>query len=76
MAKGITIDQLAAMCKKAQAAGLGSKMVLMSSDDECNEYHQAWNGLEDCALFGDGVIDDYQLRGCISQDVCDYVVLT
>ena len=28
MANGITIDQLAEMCKKAQAAGLGGKMIL------------------------------------------------
>lgn len=76
MAQGITVDQLAKMCAKLQKAGLGNKMVLMSSDDECNEYHQAWNGIEDCSLFGEGVIDDYQLRGCISNDLNDYVVLT
>ena len=73
---GITIDQLAAMCAKQSALGNGKKMVLMSSDDECNEYHQAWNGLEDASLLGDGVIDDYQLVGCISKDLNDYVILT
>jgi hypothetical protein len=75
MAKGITIDQLAAMCLKLSAQGLGGKQVLMSSDDEGNEYHQAWEGLHDGCQFAD-YVDGYQLRGCISQDICDYVVLT
>lgn len=75
MAQGITVDQLAEMCKKAQAAGLGSKMVLMSSDDEGNEYHQAWEGLHDGAEMTD-YIESYQMRGCLSDDVGDYVVLT
>ena len=73
---GITIDQLAEMCKKQQALGNGKKMILMSSDDECNEYHQAWNGLEDGEILGDGVIDSYQMRGCVSDDVSNYVVLS
>lgn len=75
MANGITIDQLAEMCKKAQAAGLGSKMVLMSSDDEGNEYHQAWEGLNDGKEYAP-FVSDYQLRGCISNNIKDYVVLT
>ena len=75
MAQGITVDQLAEMCKKAQAAGLGSRMVLMSSDDEGNEYHQAWEGLHDGGEMTD-YIESYQMRGCLSDDVGDYVVLT
>ena len=74
--QGITIDQLAAMCAKQSALGNGKKMVLMSSDDECNEYHQAWNGLEDPSTLGEGVIDEYQLSGCISKNLSDYVLLT
>jgi len=73
--EGITIDQLAEMCKKAQAAGLGKKKVVMSSDDECNEYHQAWEGLHDGKEF-EAFIEPYQLRGCISSSIADYVVLT
>lgn len=75
MAQGITVDQLAQMCLKMSAAGLGSKMVLMSSDDEGNEYHQAWEGLHDGKEYAD-YIEDYQMRGCLSNDVGDYVVLT
>ena len=75
MAKGITVDQLAKMCLKLSAQGLGGRQVLMSSDDEGNEYHQAWEGLHNGAEFAD-YVDGYQLRGCISQDISDYVVLT
>ena len=73
--KGITIDQLAAMCKKQQALGNGKKEVIMTSDDEGNEYHQAWSGLVDGSEIAQWV-DDYQMMHCTSQDVCDYVVLT
>ena len=73
--QGITIDQLAAMCKKQQSLGNGSKLVLMSSDDECNDYHQAWNGLTSGKKMK-GCIDEWQLCGCVSHDVNDYVILT
>lgn len=75
MAQGITVDQLAQMCLKMSAAGLGSKMVLMSSDDEGNEYHQAWEGLHNGVEMAD-YIESYQMRGCLSDNVGDYVVLT
>jgi hypothetical protein len=73
--EGITIDQLAAMCKKMQRAGLGKKKVIMSSDDECNEYHQVWTGLCDGKEVAE-YVEAYQLMHCCSQDVSEYVVLT
>ena len=72
--KGITIDQLAAMCKKQQALGNGKKYVVMSSDDECNEYHQAWSGLTDGSKLVD-VVDDMQMFHCCTQDASEYVFL-
>ena len=75
MAKGITVDQLAKMCAKLQKQGLGGKEIIMSSDDECNEYHQVWTGLCDGSEVKKWV-DPFQLIHCISQDVSDYVVLT
>jgi hypothetical protein len=75
MAKGITVDQLAQMCLKMSAAGLGSKEIIISSDDECNEYHQVWTGLCDGSEVEEWV-DPFQLVNCISQDISDYVVLT
>lgn len=73
--EGITIDQLAEMCKKAQAAGLGKKKVVMSSDDEGNEYHQAWEGLQDGSELT-GFICGYQMCNCSTSDPSDYVFLT
>lgn len=73
--KGITVDELAQMCLRMSAKGLGSKKVLMSSDDECNEYHQAWEGLTEGKEVAE-YIEQYQLRGCASANVEDYVVLT
>ena len=73
--KGITIDELAQMCLKLSAQGKGKKMVLMSSDDECNEYHQAWTGLSDGTESAE-YIDSYQMRGCLSDNPSDYVILT
>ena len=73
--QGITVDQLAQMCLKMSAQGKGDKLVLMSSDDECNEYHQVWNGLQDGSKLKK-YVDAYQLNGCVSQDIGDYIVLT
>lgn len=73
--QGITVDQLAQMCLKMSAQGKGNKLVLMSSDDECNEYHQVWNGLQDGSKLKK-YVDAYQLNGCVSQDIGDYIVLT
>lgn len=73
--QGITVDQLAQMCLKMSAQGKGDKLVLMSSDDECNEYHQVWNGLQDGSKLRK-YVDAYQLNGCVSQDIGDYIVLT
>ena len=73
--QGITVDQLAQMCLKMSAQGKGDKLVLMSSDDECNGYHQVWNGLQDGSKLK-RYVDAYQLNGCVSQDIGDYIVLT
>ena len=73
--EGITIDQLAAMCLKMSAAGLGKKKIVMPSDDEGNEYHQAWEGLTDGTKLKQ-YVEGYQLCHCQSQDISDYVVLT
>ena len=74
--KAITVDQLAQMCLQLSAQGKGSKKVMMSSDDECNEYHEAWNGIEDGESLK-GAIDDYQLPyGVKVENLGDYVVLS
>jgi hypothetical protein len=69
----ITIDQLAKFVKKQQQLGNGSKFVLMSSDDECNEYHPAWEGLDAGSKYVD-YIEPYQVRGGV--ELKDCVILT
>ena len=73
--KYITVDQLAQMCLSMSAQRHGSKAVLMSSDDECNEYHQASEGLRLGSELK-GIIDQYQIRSCGVEDLSDCVVLT
>ena len=73
--EGITVDQLAAMCLKMSAQGKGNKMVLMSSDDECNEYHQAWSGLVDGRKIAP-YIESYQIRSSLINDLSQVVILT
>ena len=73
--KGITVNQLAAMCKKQQQLGNGEKYILMSSDDECNEYHQAWEGLVDGKEVAQ-YIDSYQVRSSLINDLSQVVILT
>ena len=72
---GITVDQLAQMCLKMSAQGKGNKMVLMSSDDECNEYHQAWSGLVDGSEVAP-YIESYQIRSSLINDLSQVVILT
>lgn len=72
---GITIDQLAEMCKKQQQLGNGNKYLLMSSDDECNEYHQAWSGLVDGRKIAP-YIESYQIRSSLINDLSQVVILT
>ena len=75
MAKGITINQLAEMCKKQQKLGNGEKMILMTSDDEGNEYHHVWEGLQDGRELT-GFVCGYQMANCLSQDIGEYIVLS
>ena len=72
---GITVDQLAQMCLKMSAQGKGNKMVLMSSDDECNEYHQAWSGLVEGSEVAK-YIESYQIRSSLVNDLSEVVILT
>ena len=57
--KGLTIDELLALCKYEHDKGNGNKRILIPSDDEWNEYHQLWDGFfsgESNAQY----IEDYQ----------------
>lgn len=71
---GITVDDLAKMCLKQQQLGNGGKFILMSSDDECNEYHQAWSGLIDGRKLAQ-YIEPYQIRSAAVNDLSEVVIL-
>ena len=73
--KGITVNQLAAMCKKQQELGNGDKEIIMTSDDEGNEYHQAWEGFVDGKELT-GWVCGYQMCNCTCSDIGKYVVLS
>ena len=42
MSKGITVSELLYACGKEVAKGNGNKIVMISSDNEGNEYHTLW----------------------------------
>ena len=72
--KGITIDELAEMCKQQQAQGNGKKMILMSSDDEGNDYHHVWQGFIDGKELV-GCIYGNQMVNCLTKNPPNYIFL-
>ena len=72
---GITVNQLAAMCKEQQELGNGDKEIIMTSDDEGNNYHQVWEGFVDGKELAEWVCG-YQMCNCTSNNISDYVVLS
>lgn len=63
MRKAITVKELGQFCDKAMKDGFGDKKILITSDDEGNEYHALWysfttnpeeiNDCKDAGLFHD-----------------------
>lgn len=77
MNKGITVKQLAAYCRKAIANGNGDKRILISSDDEGNEYHELFYQFTPSNEIFSGSKYDGSLPFGVSYDdaVKDYIVL-
>lgn len=65
--KGLTIDELLALCKYEHDKGNGAKRILIPSDDEWNEYHQLWDGFFSGAPIAAG-IDNYQYSQTLVKD--------
>ena len=72
--KALTINELCDLCLLQKMNGNGNKVVVISSDDECNEYHHLWEGFVDGKEVA-GDIDPYQMVHCTSQNAEDYVFL-
>ena len=65
--KGLTIDELLALCKYEHDKGNGNKRILIPSDDEWNEYHQLWDGFfTDKETFQ--YVEDYQYSQTLVKD--------
>ena len=70
--RAITINELYDICGTQKKKGNGNKKILISSDDEGNEYHELFYGfLEDLKD-----IDNYQLPFGVNEDnKKDYLIL-
>lgn len=74
--KAITVDQLYMMLAEAKRDGLGSKKIMISSDDEGNEYHELFFGITDNVtdVFG-GVYPPLAPFGVTEKNINEYVIL-
>lgn len=76
MAKAITVDQLYAVLADARKRGLGSKKIMISSDDEGNEYHELFFGItENVADVFSGAYAPFPPFGVTENNINEYVIL-
>lgn len=72
----LTIDQLYAELARARKAGMGAKKIMISSDDEGNEYHELFFGITDNVedVFS-GQYGPFLPYGVTPENLKDYVIL-
>lgn len=72
----ITVNQLHAILADAKKRGLGSKKIMLSSDDEGNEYHELFFGITENVrdVFG-GAYSPLPPYGVDGSNIDDYVIL-
>lgn len=69
--KTITVEQLEAACREQITRGNGKKKILISSDDEGNEFHELFNTFNE-----EFTPDSYQLPfGVSPENYNEYIVL-
>lgn len=72
--KGMTVNDLLRCCKQQVALGNGEKKIMISSDDEGNQYHELFYQFTTIEQFGE--IRDYQLPyGVNAENINEYVIL-
>jgi hypothetical protein len=78
--KEITIDELFAYCRQERIKGNGNKKILISSDDEGNEYHVLYYGFTPTKAEGEKLnffevaMTNYPM-GVNEKNVEDYIIL-
>lgn len=70
--EAITINELAKALQKQIQAGNGDKKILLSSDDEGNEYHEMFFMITSVESVG---LKEYQIPVSIDEAVENYVIL-
>lgn len=76
MNSAITIDKLYTMLKEARSKGLGKKKIMISSDDEGNEYHELFFGItENVKDVFAGRYAPFLPYGVTKDNINDYVIL-
>lgn len=70
--EAITINELAKALQKQIQAGNGDKKILLSSDDEGNEYHEMFFMITSVESLG---LKEYQIPVSIDEAVENYVIL-
>jgi len=75
--KALTVNQLYAIFQEAKHKGLGNKKIMVSSDDEGNEYHELFFGItENVADVFSGQYGPFTPQGVtVEQAIKDYVIL-
>lgn len=60
MQQPITVNKLKKLCEEQIKKGNGNKVIMISSDDEGNEYHYLWYDFSDVIKLGaeDFVLED------------------
>ena len=74
--KVVTVEQLALACNNLVKGGKGKKKIVLSSDDECNEYHELFYGFTENPeeLFA-GEYAPFMPHGVTKDNIKDYVIL-
>ena len=76
MAKVLTVSELGLLCKNLVNCGKGDKKIMISSDDEGNEYHELFFGFTENVddLFS-GEYGPFLPCGVEKENLKDYIVL-
>lgn len=75
MEKAITVNELVRLCKAQIKKGNGNKKILISSDDEGNEYHELFYDFTDTEGFGFGDKYGPGAPADVIENIKDYIVL-